>query len=205
MRLVTHIVLASLLAVSMNNSDATVRLDAKPDVDALRRGIHVFPVRAVRVSYSHSHAGYPATDIFCPAGSQFVAPVDGTIQYVSRSDDWSPAVDNPATRGGLAVAIVGVDGWRHYGSHLSKVEGSVSLGMKVKAGQLLGLVGTSGNARGKAAHLHFGISAPSPPSDWKARRGQVNPYPYLKSWERSSRSNAESSTPDSVSGHKGHL
>ncbi|MGZ5455542.1 MAG: M23 family metallopeptidase [Thermoanaerobaculia bacterium] len=142
-------------------------------------------MRATRVSYSDSHAGYPATDIFCPIGSQFVAPVDGFIHFVNRTDAWNPKIDDPATRGGLAVAMIGTDGWRYYGSHLSAIEPELALGSCVTAGQPLGRIGTSGNARGKTPHLHFGISIPSAPSDWKGRRGQINPYPLLKLWERS--------------------
>jgi murein DD-endopeptidase MepM/ murein hydrolase activator NlpD len=52
----------------------------------------------------------------------------------------------------------------------------------VKAGQLLGLVGNSGDARTTLSHLHFGISRPTTPEDWKARRGQVDPFPYLQAW-----------------------
>ena len=187
---VEEVLFAWIVAVALASSSADGGNDTKPRTDTLRHGVHVFPVRGSRVTYSKSHAGYPATDIFCRSGSQFVSPVDGVIQYVSRSDEWKPAVDDPATRGGLAVAIVGVDGWRHYGSHLSEVEPGLSAGVVVSAGQLLGLVGRSGNARGKTPHLHFGISAPSAPEDWKARRGQIDPYPYLKIWERSSSSHA---------------
>lgn len=157
----------------------------RPRLNDLRAMVHVFPVRGGRVSYSSSHAGYPATDIFCAVGNQFVAPVDGVIQYVSETDAWKPSIDDPATRGGLAVALIGVDGWRHYGSHLSAVEEGIAAGVAVRAGQVLGATGTSGNARGKAPHLHFGISTPSSPQDWRARRGQIDPYPYLRAWERS--------------------
>jgi murein DD-endopeptidase MepM/ murein hydrolase activator NlpD len=53
----------------------------------------------------------------------------------------------------------------------------------VSAGQLLGYVGASGNAEGKESHLHFGISHPTFPDDWKTRRGEIDPFPYLKAWE----------------------
>lgn len=194
---VTQVLFAWFIAVALAGPSADGGADAKPQMDRLRQGVHVFPVRGSRVTYSKSHAGYPATDIFSPTGSQFVSPVDGVIDYVSRSDEWKPVANDPATRGGLAVAIIGVDGWRHYGSHLSEVEPGLSAGVVVRAGQLLGRVGTSGNARGKTPHLHFGISVPSAPDDWKARRGQVDPYPYLKIWERSSPNHARSrrSTP----------
>jgi len=86
-------------------------------------------------------------------------------------------------RGGLSVAIIGDDGLRYYGSHLSAIADGIAAGVQVKAGQLLGLVGNSGDARNTLSHLHFGISRPTTPDDWKARRGQVDPFPFLQAWK----------------------
>ena len=146
---------------------------------------HVFPVQPVEaVSYAPGHHGYPAVDIFAPEGTAFVAVTNGVVDFISSKDLWDPAEDDPATRGGLAVAIIGNDGVRYYGSHLSAVEPSLTVGMHVQAGQTLGKVGNSGNARHVAPHLHFGISRPTHPEDWIVRRGEVDPYPYLQDWER---------------------
>jgi murein DD-endopeptidase MepM/ murein hydrolase activator NlpD len=56
--------------------------------------------------------------------------------------------------------------------------------VRVEAGQLLGLTGQSGNAASTPPHLHFGISRPTTPDDWQARRGQIPPYAYLRAWQR---------------------
>ena len=146
---------------------------------------HVFPLQPASVcDYSDGHHDYPANDIFCPIGTEVVAVTDGVVDFVSRTDEWDPAVDDPALRGGLSVAIVGDDGVRYYGSHLSAVDPGVRVGDRVVAGQRLGLSGDSGNAAGIDPHLHFGISRPTTPEDWMVRRGEVNPYPYLQAWER---------------------
>jgi murein DD-endopeptidase MepM/ murein hydrolase activator NlpD len=146
---------------------------------------YVFPVRSEgKISYGRFHHDYPATDMFCPIGSQFVAPTDGVVDYVSREDRWDPKVNDGATRGGLSVAIVGDDGVRYYGSHLSQVADRIEPGVRVTAGQLLGLTGRSGDARGTDPHLHFGISHPTAPDDWAVRRGEIPPYNYLKAWEK---------------------
>jgi peptidoglycan LD-endopeptidase LytH len=146
---------------------------------------HIFPVqRAARISYGRYHHDYPAADIFCPVGSNFVAPTSGVVDSVDRVDRWNPKVDDPSTRGGLAVAIVGDDGVRYYGSHLSSIAAGIAPGVRVKAGQLLGKTGKTGNARYTPPHLHFGISRPTTPDDWQTRRGQVAPYPYLKAWQQ---------------------
>jgi peptidoglycan LD-endopeptidase LytH len=127
--------------------------------------------------------GYPATDIFAVAGTKFVAVTNGVVDFVSTTDLWNLATDDPALRGGLSVAILGDDGLRYYGSHLSAIAKGIVPGVPVKVGQLLGLVGNSGDARTTLSHLHFGISRPSYPEDWMARRGQVDPYTYLLAWQ----------------------
>jgi murein DD-endopeptidase MepM/ murein hydrolase activator NlpD len=146
---------------------------------------HVFPLRdAGKVSYGRSHHDYPAADIFCPIGSQFVAVTDGIVDFVSRDDLWVAASDDPALRGGISVAIVGDDGVRYYGSHLSSVADGIEPGVRVHIGQLLGLTGKSGNAASTDPHLHFGISHPTTPDDWAVRRGEIQPYDYLRAWQR---------------------
>ena len=79
---------------------------------------YIFPVQHVEVNYGKFHHDYPATDIFCPEGSEFVAVTDGVVDFVSFKDIWDPKTDDPNNRGGLAVAIIGTDGVRYYGSHL---------------------------------------------------------------------------------------
>jgi murein DD-endopeptidase MepM/ murein hydrolase activator NlpD len=153
---------------------------------------YIFPVQSDgEISYGKFHHDYPAADIFCPVGSIFVAPTDGVVDFVSRADEWDPQVDDGATRGGLSVAIVGDDGVRYYGSHLSQVADGIEPGVRVTAGQQLGLTGKTGSARDTPPHLHFGLSRPTSPEDWQVRRGEVAPYIYLKAWER-----GENVTPD---------
>jgi murein DD-endopeptidase MepM/ murein hydrolase activator NlpD len=146
-------------------------------------GHYAFPVRcASAISYGHSHHDYPATDIFAAKGCLVVAPVSGYIDEVSLVDTWSSSTNLGATRGGLSFSIVGTDGVRYYGSHLSAIQPGIRPGVRVVVGQLIGKVGNSGDARGIASHLHFGISWPTPHGLWWIRRGEVYPWPYLDSW-----------------------
>ena len=147
---------------------------------------YMFPVQGAEVRYVDFHHDYPAADIECPIGSRFVAVTGGVVDFVSAEDLWSAATDNPPDRGGLAVAIVGDDGVRYYGSHLSEIAAGITPGVRVEAGQLLGLTGNTGNAGGPGItpHLHFGISPPGTPDDWRSRRGTIRPYEYLQAWER---------------------
>ncbi len=143
---------------------------------------YTFPVAGCRVTYSRAHHDYPAADIFTGDDCTFVAPVDGRVDEVSRTDTWDPSANSGATRGGVSVSLVGVDGVRYYGSHLRAVLLRVRPGLTVRAGQPLGRIGDSGSARGTGTHLHFGISWPTGPGKWWVRRGVVGPQPYLDSW-----------------------
>jgi beta-lactamase class A len=145
---------------------------------------YVFPVRGTCQPYQPYHHDYPATDIFCTPGSEFVAPTSGVIDFVNAVDRWDPATNAPADRGGIMVAMIGDDGVRYYGSHLSGVAEGIRVSARVEAGQVLGWTGSSGNAASTPPHLHFGISRPTFPEDWQTRRGEVPPYDYLQAWER---------------------
>lgn len=147
------------------------------------RGIYVFPVASKSARFGRAHHDYPATDIFAPCGSAARAAIAGVVTEVSRTDDWTVQENGGATRGGLSVSIVGMDGVRYYGSHLKSVVKSIVPGYRVSAGETLGLVGHTGSARPTPCHLHFGISPPCATGDWWNRRGVLSPYPFLTSWQ----------------------
>ncbi len=143
---------------------------------------YAFPVAGCPASYAHSHHDYPATDVFAAAGCRYVAPVAGVVDEVTRVDRWDSATNRGADRGGLSVSVVGDDGVRYYGSHLSSIAAGVAPGLRVSAGQLLGRVGNTGSARGTSPHLHFGISWPTRDGVWWVRRGEVWPWRFLDAW-----------------------
>jgi murein DD-endopeptidase MepM/ murein hydrolase activator NlpD len=146
---------------------------------------YVFPVQpAIYAGFSEGGHSY-ATDIFAPMTEvccRFVAPTSGYIEAVSYDDLYDPDVDDPELRGGIFVAMVGDDGVRYYGAHLSRVADGIWVNLEVEAGQTLGWVGMTGSARDTLPHVHFGISHPTDPNDWETRRGEINPYPYLVLW-----------------------
>jgi hypothetical protein len=145
---------------------------------------YVFPVQGCSVKFSQAHHDYAATDILANRGCQFVAPVTGVIDEISLVDKWSGKTNLGIDRGGLSISIIGNDGVRYYASHFSKIDTSVAfVGAKVTAGQKLALIGNSGSARGTATHVHIGISWPTEKEIWWVRRGMVNPFKYLKSWQ----------------------
>jgi murein DD-endopeptidase MepM/ murein hydrolase activator NlpD len=153
---------------------------------AVAAPVYVFPVPECKVNYARAHHDYPATDILAKQGCKFVSPIDGVVDEVSRTDTWSGKTNLGIERGGLYVSVIGTDGVRYYGSHLRTVVRSIQPGVSVKAGQILGTIGSTGSARGTSPHLHFGISWPTPtqPNVWWVRRGAVLPWKYLEAWNK---------------------
>ncbi len=146
---------------------------------------HVYPIDpSINSSFTpQAHANYRATDIFSSqgCGTPLLAPVTGTVDEV-QTNTYDPATDDPAARGGNAVAIIGDDGVRYYMAHFQAVEPSIVPGARVTAGDLLGQMGETGRAG--ACHVHFGLSLPCPQhGDWWVRRGVIWPDEYLDAWK----------------------
>ena len=151
--------------------------------------IYTFPIAGCSVKYGKYHHDYPATDIDAKKGCAFVAPIAGVIDEVNAVDKWSGKTNLGADRGGLSISIIGDDGLRYYGSHLSKIEPNIVPGYKVATGEKLGEIGSSGSAKGTKPHLHFGISYPTEKGIWWIRRGvglekgKTSPWKYLQAWQ----------------------
>jgi len=142
-----------------------------------------FPISGCNYSYTHSHHNYPATDILAKRGCLFVAPTSGVIDEVNRVDRFKWATNKGADRGGLSISMIGEDGVRYYGSHLSFINPEIVTGYRVSVGDALGKVGDSGDAKGTGTHVHFGISWQTPPGIWWVRRGELYPWKYLDAWK----------------------
>ncbi|MCU0430975.1 MAG: M23 family metallopeptidase [Cytophagaceae bacterium] len=108
---------------------------------------------------SGTHKG---VDIFAPKGEAVMAASDGLVLYTGN---WK--------MGGKVVCILSAQ-WRiHYYAHLNAIQ--THTGQWRSAGALIGSVGTSGNAEGKAPHLHYSILSLIPlpyridtsPQGWK--------------------------------------
>ena len=151
--------------------------------------IYTFPIAGCSVKYGKYHHDYPATDIDAKKGCVFVAPIAGVIDEVNAVDKWSGKTNLGADRGGLSISLIGDDGNRYYGSHLSKIEANIIPGLRVATGEKLGEIGSSGSARGTKPHLHFGISYPTEKGFWWVRRGvglekgKTSPWKYLQAWQ----------------------
>jgi len=83
-------------------------------------------------------------DIFAKHGTPVVSTTDGVLLYAGV-----------IPKGGNVILVLGPK-WRlHYFAHLNAIYGAMfSL---VRAGDLIGAVGDTGNALGKQPHLHYSI------------------------------------------------
>ncbi|MEZ5323107.1 MAG: peptidoglycan DD-metalloendopeptidase family protein [Microthrixaceae bacterium] len=107
---------------------------------------------------SHWHEG---TDIMAPSGRELVAVEDGTLFKVGT-----------AGLGGMRVWLHGASGTDYYYAHLSAFGPGVVDGLAVTVGQVVGFVGSTGNAAGGASHVHFEIH----PGGGRP----INPFPLLR-------------------------
>ena len=174
----------TLEALPDGGLDAEPRPPAPPPPPDEVTTRYVFPVYPpARTSYSRGHNEYPGLDIYAPCGTPVVAPTAGRVDEVQRTDEWQPRRDLGATRGGIFVTFVGDDGVRYLFSRLSEVAAGLEPRDTVVPGQLLGAVGRSGRGDDTLCHTHMGLSRPgSGPQDWRPRRGEIDPYPYVQAW-----------------------
>lgn len=129
--------------------------------------------RAVRSGFGVARdAGareHEGIDIFMPRGTPVVAVVDGTAEQSTN-----------ALGGNVVWLSRGFTGPRYYYAHLDRW--AITGTSRVRAGDVLGYVGNTGNARTTSPHLHFGIYD----------RGAIDPLPFVGADDPSP---AESSVP----------
>ncbi|MGB8351501.1 MAG: choice-of-anchor P family protein, partial [Gaiella sp.] len=153
---------------------------AAPEVVArLSRGGYVFPVFGP-AAFGNSFGAYRGDvagkwhhgeDLVAPAGTPLLAVADGTLFSVGWNDI-----------GGWRLWLRDDAGNEFYYAHLSAYSPLAIAGKRVKAGDVLGFVGNSGDADGGVTHLHFEIH----PVDLLkyGYDGAVAPYPFLVAWRR---------------------
>lgn len=111
---------------------------------------------------------HEAIDIMAERGTPVVAADDGRITklFTSKPGGLTIYQYDPASQ--LA----------YYYAHLDRYAEGVREGMEVKRGDVIGYVGSTGNANPQAPHLHFAVfRLGNPPKWWQGEA--VNPYPAL--------------------------
>ena len=143
----------------------------------LTRSRYVFPVYgpssftntfgAPRASTTWHHG----EDIFAPLGAPILAVTDGTLFSVGWNDV-----------GGYRLWLRDGQGNQFYYAHLSAFSPLAVEGATVKAGDVIGFMGNSGDAAGTPYHLHFEIHPLG--MLHMGYDGVVSAYPYLVAWRR---------------------
>jgi murein DD-endopeptidase MepM/ murein hydrolase activator NlpD len=98
------------------------------------------------VSASHTHHDYPAVDIAAPLGSPVYALGNATVIRA-----WS--YDDPKCGIGLTMQTDDGQTWTY--CHMAVVDPAVVPGVRLTAGQQVGLVGATGDASGPHLHLQL--------------------------------------------------
>lgn len=121
-------------------------------------------------NYQGRNFAHEGIDILAKKGTPIISVAAGTVVRFG----WN-------TLGGYRVTVQldSAPQYRFYYAHLDRYAPGLYQGARVKTGQLLGYVGSTGEGpertEGKFVdHLHFGIYAPD---------GAINAYPFLKYWE----------------------
>ncbi len=109
-----------------------------------------FPAVRLADSFHERRSGgriHQATDILSPRGTPVLATTDGRIIKLATGG-----------AGGITMYVVDTDGrYIHYYAHLDGYAPEVREGLDVKEGELIGFVGTTGNAPPNTPHLHYQV------------------------------------------------
>ena len=112
---------------------------------------------------------HDALDIHAPRGTPVLSAVDGTLRHLHESKAGGLMVYASDSSGRFVLMY----------AHLDRYADGLKEGMPLSAGQVIGYVGTTGNAPPNVPHLHFAIARV--PADTRYWRGTpVDPYPLLK-------------------------
>jgi murein DD-endopeptidase MepM/ murein hydrolase activator NlpD len=146
----------------------------------LTAGPYVFPVYGLDSSFTDTFGGFRGDvpgnwhhgdDVFAPLGTPILACADGTVFSVG----WNGV-------GGNRLWLRDGQGNEFYYAHLSAYSPAARNGNRVKAGEVIGFVGNTGDAEGTPYHLHFEVH----PVAYLGLGydGAVDPTPYLNAWQQ---------------------
>jgi len=164
-------------SVAANSSPPPVQAPPPGVRPNLTAGGYVFPVYGPSSFSDDFRAGRADTgwhhgnDVFAPLGAPVLAVTDGTLFLVG----WN-------TIGGNRFWLRDLQGNEFYYAHLSAFSPLAKDGEHVRAGDVIGFVGATGDAAGTPTHLHFEVHPAS--LLWMGYDGVIDPYPYLLAWQR---------------------
>ena len=112
---------------------------------------------------------HEALDIMAPRGTRVFAVDDGKLVKLFNSAPGGLTAYQFDPNGNLA----------YYYAHLDRYAEGLKEGAALRRGDLIGYVGSSGNASPDAPHLHFAVFRLGPQREWW-KGTAVNPYPVLR-------------------------
>jgi murein DD-endopeptidase MepM/ murein hydrolase activator NlpD len=122
-------------------------------------------------TYNESHSGHKheAEDIMAPRGTAVLAVAQGNVAKLFTSKD-----------GGLTVyQFDDSRTYCYYYAHLDHYAAGIQDGALLRTGQVLGYVGSTGNASANAPHLHFAVFKLGPEKKWWEGT-PIDPLPMFK-------------------------
>jgi murein DD-endopeptidase MepM/ murein hydrolase activator NlpD len=160
-------VVSGAITGSAANADAVETLRER-GLDIPVEGVNPDDLRDTFADARGSHA-HEALDIMAPRHTLVRAVDDGRIQKLFTSK-----------AGGFTIyQFDPTETFSYYYAHLDRYADGLREGQMVRQGDLLGYVGSSGNASPDAPHLHFAIFRLTPERQWW--KGEpINPYPALR-------------------------
>ena len=173
MRAITVALAIAALVMVIALARAAVRTPSLEPTLAERK--LAFPVQGVdprklRDNYDEKRGGRPheALDIVAARGTPVLAVDDGKLAKLFTS-----------AAGGLTIYQFDPSGrYAYYYAHLDRYADGLVEGTDIKRGEVIGYVGSSGNAKADAPHLHFAIFRLGPERQWW-KGTPLNPHPYL--------------------------
>lgn len=164
---------ALLLAASGAMAQPAVPEDGPALLDARPLAMPVDGVRpqALRDTFADGRAGGPheALDILAPRGTPVRAVDDGRLVKLFHS-----------VPGGITLYQFDPSGrLAYYYAHLDRYADGLREGMALKRGDVVGYVGSTGNASPDAPHLHFAVFRLGQEQRWWQGTA-INPYPALR-------------------------
>jgi len=128
--------------------------------------------RTLNDTFSETRGGgtrrHEALDILAPRGTPVLAADDGVVRKLFTS-----------VPGGLTVYEFDLEErYCYYYAHLDGYAPGLHEGQLLRKGDLVGYVGTTGNAPKDTPHLHFAVSRLDPDKKWWTGT-PINPYPLL--------------------------
>jgi len=145
------------------------------DWDVLRQHHLLLPVQGVRLeelrdSFGEGRSGHlhEAMDIMAARNTPVLAVEDGRVVklFVSRLGGNTIYQYDPSQT------------YTYYYAHLDRYADGLHEGDQLRRGQVIGYVGSTGNAPANAPHLHFAIFRLSPDKHWWQGTA-IDPYPVL--------------------------